>query len=124
MSLPKEIIEAWENREGPAVLTTVSSDNLPNSIYATCVSLYEQRVFMVADNFFDKTRKNIAAEAKATLLFITKERKSYQVKGAITRHTEGAYFSDMKNWNRKDLPGHAVAVIEPEEIYSGAKQLM
>ena len=29
----------------------------------------------------------------------------------------------MKKWNRADLPGYGVAIIEVNEIYSGAEKL-
>lgn len=38
--LPELVIKAWDDRQGPIVLTTVGEDGLPNSIYASCVSLY------------------------------------------------------------------------------------
>jgi len=39
-ALPENVIKAWENHQGPIILTTVDEDGIPNSIYATCVSLY------------------------------------------------------------------------------------
>ncbi len=33
--LPEKVVEAWEEREGPIVLTTVDNGGKPNSIYAT-----------------------------------------------------------------------------------------
>ena len=32
-------------------------------------------------------------------------------------------FDDMKKWNRKDLPGVGVAVLEVTDIYSGSNQI-
>ena len=80
--LPDIVSQAWEQREGPIVLTTVDREGTPNAIYATCVSKFGEDTLVVADNFFNKTRANILAGSKASLLFITKEGKSYQVKVA------------------------------------------
>ena len=121
--LPEAVSQAWENREGPIVLTTVDAEGNPNSIYATCVSKYREDTLVVADNFFNKTKANILAESQASLLFITKEGKSYQIKGRIEYHTEGAVFEDMKQWNPAKLPGHAAAVLKVEQVFSGAEKL-
>ena len=121
--LPEDVSKAWENREGPIVLTTVDTEGNPNAIYATCVSKYHEDTLVVADNFFSKTRANILAGSKATLLFITKEGKSYQIKGKIEYHTEGAVFDDMKQWNPAKLPGHAAAALKVEQVFSGAEKL-
>lgn len=122
-SLPAAVRAAWENREGPIVFTTVDGAGNPNAIYATCVSLYRDDTFVIADNFFCKTRANILAGSAGSLLFITKEGKSFQVKGTITYHSQGAVFEDMKKWNPAKLPGHAAAALQVEHIFSGAEEL-
>lgn len=122
--LPEEVRAAWEKREGPIVLTTVDEKGLPNAIYATCVSMFDEETLVVADNYFNKTRKNLRAGSKGSLLFITPEGKSYQVKGRMEYHTEGAVFQDMKKWNPEKHPGHAAAALTVEEVYSGAKKLL
>ena len=121
--LPEVISEAWEDREGPIVFTTVNEEGEPNAIYASCVSKYDDSHLIVADNFFHKTRANLKAGSPASLLFITGEGKAYQVKGSVEYDTEGEYYQDMKTWNG-ERPGHAAAVLYVEEIYSGAEQLL
>ncbi|NLI08676.1 MAG: pyridoxamine 5'-phosphate oxidase family protein [Thermotogaceae bacterium] len=122
--LPEHVSQGWENREGPTVLTTVDAEGNPNAIYATCVSKYREDILVVADNFFNKTRANILADSPASLLFITKEGKSYQIKGKIEYHTQGAVFDDMKKWNPASLPGHAAAALKVEQVFSGAEKLV
>lgn len=121
---PKEILEAWEKKEGPVVLTTVSEQGIPNSIYATCVALFDNDKFLVADNLFDKTYKNIMACENAVALFITDEKKAYQLKGTISYKTEGPEFDDMKQWNPPHLAGKGVAVLSVDEIFSGAEKIV
>ena len=123
-ALPEAVSQAWENREGPIVLTTVDAEGNPNAIYATCVSKYREDTLVVADNFFNKTKANILAGSQASLLFITKEGKSYQIKGKIEYHTEGAVFEDMKQWNPAKLPGHAAAALRVEQVFCGAEKLI
>ena len=122
--MSEEVSKAWGNRKGPLVLTTVNNKSIPNSIYATCVSKYDESTVVVADNYFDKTRKNIFSGSMGTILFITDEDKSYQIKGPVKYYTDGDIFDDMKKWNPKKHAGHAAAALEIEEVYSGSKKLL
>lgn len=123
-ALPEEVSHAWDNREGPVVLTTVDNEGVPNSIYASCVSMYGNDTIVVANNYFSKTMKNIAGGGKGSALFLTKEGKPYQIKGRIEYHQSGPIFEDMKTWNPDKHPGHGAAALKAEEVYSGATQLM
>ena len=122
--LPEEVGKAWDERKGPIIFTTVDENGVPNAIYATCVNKFDEDTIVIADNFFDKTRKNILAGSKGSILFITSNDKSFQVKGTIEYHKEGKIFEDMKRWNPKQHPGHATAVLKVKEIYSGAEKLL
>ena len=123
-ALPEKVSKAWEDREGPVVLSTVNANGVPNAIYATCVSKFSEDTIVVANNYFSKTLENILAGSKGAILFITKERKSYQIKGSIEYHKEGIIFEDMKKWNPEKHPGHAAAALKVEEVYSGAEKLL
>ena len=123
-TLPQEILRAWENRNGPIVLTTVDQQGTPNSIYATCVAAFNDNQIVVADNYFNKTRNNILNGSRASILFITGEGKSYQLKGSIQYHISGEVFDDMKQWNPQKHPGHAAAALHIEAIFSGAEKIL
>lgn len=123
IEISKRIKDEWNNKQDAVVLTTVSEEGIPNSIYATQVALYGNSKVLVANNKFSKTLKNIDHCDAATVLFITKDTKSYQLKGKISYKTEGDEFNDMKKWNRADLPGYGVAIIEVKEVYSGAEKI-
>jgi len=122
--LPEEVSKEWKNRKGPIILSTVNKEGVPNSIYATCVSKYDEETLVVANNFFSKTLENITAGSTGSILFLTKENKSYQIKGTIEYHKDGPVFDDMKKWNPKKHPGHAAAALKVEAVYSGAKKLV
>ena len=122
--LPAIVSKEWENREGPVVFSTVDKDGNPNAIYATCTSKYSEEIILVANNYFSKTMDNIQTGSKGSILFITKEGKSYQIKGSIDYYTTGAIFDDMKKWNPERLPGHGAAALKVEEVYAGAEKLL
>lgn len=122
--IPAEIRSAWTNREGPAVLATVAVDGRPNVIYVGAVKLAGDSTVVIADNYFHKTRANILAGNKGALLFLTKERKSYQIKGCFAYHTAGPVFDEMKTWNPAKHPGVAAAALKVEQVFCGAVQLV
>ncbi len=123
MKVPEAVREAWGRKEGPVILATVDAAGRPNIIYATCVALYGDDRLVVADNYFNKTRKNIQAGSQGAALFITNDKKAYQLKGSLEYHTAGPVFDDMKRWNPPAHPGHGAAALVVEEVYSGARQL-
>ena len=123
ISLPENVRQAWEDHDGPVILATVSPDGVPNIIYATCVGAFGDSRLVVADNYFDKTRRNLLAGGKGSLLFRSKAGMAYQVKGTLEYHTDGEIFEHMKTWNPPKHPGHAAAALRIEEVYSGAEKL-
>lgn len=122
--IPDEVIQAWEDRDGPVVLATVGPEGKPNIIYATCVGRFGDERLVVADNYFDKTRGNLRAGGWGALLFLTKQGKAFQAKGTLEYHTEGEVFDDMKTWNPAEHPGHAAAALRVEAVFSGAEKLL
>ncbi|MCK5680071.1 pyridoxamine 5'-phosphate oxidase family protein [bacterium] len=121
--LPTEVDKAWICREERTIFTTVDKDGIPNSVYITCTARYGEDLIVIADNYFDKTRKNIFSGSRGSVLFITKNGKAYQAKGAIEYHREGDVFDDMKTWNPEKHPGRAAVSLKVEEVYSGADKV-
>lgn len=117
------VIKEWSNREGPAVLATVDADQKPNTIYVGDIWLDGRDCFIVADNYFCKTRANIKNGTSAAILFITKDGKSIQVKGSMTYHTDGPAFDIMRLKHSPKHPGLAAAVLHAEESFCGAEKL-
>jgi len=114
-----ELTEAWASKIGPAVFATVDPAGEPNVVYVTWVKWHGAHL-LIADNYFDKTRKNILSGSRGALVFLTKKGGAYQVKGALEYHTEGAVYEDMKEWlpDPQRHPGHAAVVLQIEEVYS------
>jgi hypothetical protein len=55
---------------------------------------------------------------------MTKDKKAYQLKGALEYHEAGPVFEDMKTWNPPKHPGHGAAALVVEDVYSGARRLL
>ncbi len=64
------------------------------------------------------------AGSTGSVLYLTPDKKAYQVKGRIEYLTEGEIFTGMKSWNDPKHPGVAAAVLHVEEVYSGAERLL
>jgi len=124
MAIPEKVIEAWDNKSGPAIFTTVDKSGNPNSVYVTCLSRYDNSTFIIADNYFEKTRQNIFAGSRASLLFITGKGESLQLKGSVELFSSGEYFDDMKKWNPEKHPGRAAAVLTVDEAFAGSEKLL
>ena len=123
MKIPEVVKKAWGRREGPAILATVDGTGVPNIIYVGAVGLYGDERLVIADNYFDKTRRNIKAGSKGAVLFMTSDKKAYQLKGSLEYHSAGPVFDDMKKWNPPQHPGHAAAALVVVEVYSGAQRV-
>jgi uncharacterized protein len=118
------LTQAWEKREGPSILATVDATGKPNVIYVGEIRLVPGEGFIVADNYFSKTRANIQNGTQGAILFLTKERKSFQVKGPLTYHTEGPIFENMRSWHDPKYPGVGATVLRLEAAFSGAEKLL
>jgi predicted pyridoxine 5'-phosphate oxidase superfamily flavin-nucleotide-binding protein len=123
-TLPELVKSSWEDRQGPFVFATSDSDGNPNVIYVTCVKRYRDDMVVIADNKFFKTRENIKAGSRGSLLFVTGEKKSYQIKGTLEYHVSGEIYNDMKQWLDPKYAGNAACVLRVEEVFSGSEKLL
>jgi predicted pyridoxine 5'-phosphate oxidase superfamily flavin-nucleotide-binding protein len=123
LNLPVEVMDGWNNREGPVCFCTVDEDGTPNSIYATVVAIMKDGRIAVADNYFDKTKSNILRKSRMSALFITKDHKAYQVKGTVEYATQGPLFEEMLTWAQPKYPRTGVAVLNAISVYKGKEKL-
>ncbi len=121
--IPQEVKTAWEDQVIAPVFTTTDTNGIPNSVYATCIRILDDSTFVVADNYFGKTKANIEAGSTGSILFLTSEKKGYQIKGTLVYESEGEYFDFMKSWNPDHLPGNAAVALKVDEVYSGSTKL-
>ena len=78
---------------------------------------------IIADNYFDKTKANILSTGIASVLFITKEGRSYQLKGTMSYHRDGPFYDFMMEVTPPKFPRRAAVVLHATEIYSGSERL-
>lgn len=123
VALPQQVCNAWDIRQDAVVFSTADINGVPNSIYVRSVFRYSESIIVIADNYFDKTRRNLLTGSKACILFITNEGKSYQLKGSVRYLQSGEIYDNMKKWNPSKHPGHAAACLEVEEVYSGSERI-
>ncbi|HVU34597.1 MAG TPA: pyridoxamine 5'-phosphate oxidase family protein [Opitutaceae bacterium] len=122
-TLPPQVQTAWETHEGPCALATVDREGRPNVILVSGVRVFSDGTFVIADNYMNKTRGNIDGGSSGALVFMTPDRKSYQIKGAFMYHTHGPHFDFMKSWNPAKYPGRGAVVLSVVQIFYGGEQL-
>ncbi len=123
--LTPEALQAWQQHDARMVLTTTNKDNVANSIWILCAKLINDEQIVIANNAMHKTLENIKYGSKGVLLYIAPERESYQIKGSLEYYTEGPIYDDMKNdWLDAKFPGNGAVVLNIEEVFYGAKQVV
>lgn len=114
-----ELKEIWEKRTGPITFTTVDLNGKPNSIYVLSIWLNDDGNFVIADNYFNKTKANIFETKIGAILFLTEEHTSIQIKGKLEYFKEGPYYTYMKQNNKSKFPGIGATLFTPTEFYKG-----
>jgi len=122
--IPEYIADAWQARSGPAVLSTVSEDGSPNTIYTGHIDQHSNDAFVITDHYFNKTRDNILRGSKGSLLFLTENGKlSYQLKGSFDYQQEGGMIDEMRESTPSGMPCRAAVIFKIHAIYAGGDQL-
>ena len=122
--LPQAFLDAWEQCDPRMILTTVSSDSEPNSVWVLCVKMLDENRILIANNFFSKTLKNIQSGSRGALLFIAPEREAYQIKGSLDYYEDGPIYDDMKAWLDPKFAGVGALILNIESIYYGAEKVL
>ena len=80
---PDKVSKAWDERKGPIVFTTVDKNGVPNAIYATCVSKFDEDTLVIADNFFDKTRRIFFQGVRGVFFLLLMKIRHFKLRGAL-----------------------------------------
>lgn len=122
--LTDSVKQAWENRKGPVVFTTVGRDGNPNNIYSTDVNVYEDEKFVIANKFIDKSMKERLPDSQGTLVFVTEDHRLFLIKGDIHYEYGGKNYKFMKSWSDDRHPGHGAAVVTVSEVYEDGEKVV
>jgi predicted pyridoxine 5'-phosphate oxidase superfamily flavin-nucleotide-binding protein len=118
--LPDAVKKAISKQEIFPVATS-SQDQIPNVAYIAYLKVIDDQTILIADNYLNKTRKNILSNGNVAFAVRDEEKGSFQIKGTAERLTEGAMFDEVQKWVPDKLPKVAAVVMHVEEIYNGAK---
>jgi len=123
--LPESIQQAWDARDPVAVLTTVSAEGVPNTIYVSCCDLTNGPRVLIADSHFGKTRENLReGRSEVSFLFFAPEFAAYQLKGQVSYFTEGPVFEEGKAFAKQEFELQGIVEINVTEVYKGAEKLI
>ena len=76
-------------KTAPTCIATASPEGIPNLVYVTYIKAVDDETLVVADNKFDKTRKNLDTNPVMSVAVLDPDtRKAYQLKcqGRMRRH--------------------------------------
>ena len=115
--LPELVERAWEEREGFCVFSTADASGAPNSIYVAYAYKFNDEKFLIADIALEKTRANIEQNKKGSLLFLTSDYESFQIKGALEYQKSGEYFDQLEKWIENEVPLEGAVILSVESIF-------
>lgn len=122
IKLPETVKKAILKQDVFPVATS-NQDKTPNVAYIKYLKVMDDQTVLIADNYLDKTRKNILNNRKVAFVVLDNEKGSYQIKGTAERIEKGLLFDEVQKWVPEKLPRVAAIVMKIEEIYNGATKI-
>ena len=125
ITIPQLVVSAWQRRKDLCVLSTMSNDGMPNSIWILCADIIDEDTLLIADNFMDKTLANVLSESRGSFLMLAPERESYQFRGRLAYHQDDSMHQHaLQKWPRPQFPVKGAVTLKVDEIYSGAERII
>jgi len=125
--LPEEVLVALK-KTNPICIATSDKSGKPNLIYVTYLKAHDDSTIVLADNKFEKTRKNLDENPVAAFVVLDPDsKKAYQIKGPVSCYTEGGKYDEVVEWvhtNHPQMTPKAAFYMNVEEVYSGAEKLV
>lgn len=84
-------------------LATSSKSGIPNVVPIGAFKLLDDETLLISDQFFNKTLANLKENPKAAICYWG-EKGGYQIKGAVTIHTNDKVFSEDVAWMKELRP--------------------
>ncbi len=108
----------------PVVLSTASSDGIPNAVPIGAKKIIDDETILISDQFFNKTLANMKANPKVAVTY-WEGHEGYQLKGTVTIETTGKRFEETVQWieemsNKVGFPlkSKGAVILKIEEIYA------
>ncbi len=119
MVLNDELKEAIE--KNLVFLATASIQGVPNVVPIGFARPIDDETILIADNYMNKTRKNLDENPKLSLIVSDAKTFPYQVKGTVEIFESGEYFDQVVEWAQNvmtELQPKSAILFKVEEIYS------
>ena len=123
--IPEEVLNAWQARSPLAVLTTVSKEGTPNTVYVSCYGFDEAMRILVCDIKFGQTLKNLQeGHPDVSFLFHAPGMGAYQLKGTTDYANDGKQYELGKTFAKPEATVRGVLAIEMTAIYKGSERIL
>lgn len=106
-----------------AVLSTASSDGIPNAVPVGAKKIIDGETILISDQFLNKTLSNMKANPNVAVTFWDGH-EGYQVKGTVTIETTGPRFEETARWidemsHKTGMPlkSKGAVILKIREIY-------
>ncbi|MEW6009743.1 pyridoxamine 5'-phosphate oxidase family protein [Methanobacterium alkalithermotolerans] len=119
MVLNEEMMEAIE--KNLVFLATVSKEGVPNVVPIGFARPLNENTILIADNYMNKTIKNLEDNHKLSLIVQDAKSLPYQFKGTVEIFKSGEYFDEVVDWAQNvmsELEPKSAILFTVEDIYS------
>jgi predicted pyridoxine 5'-phosphate oxidase superfamily flavin-nucleotide-binding protein len=119
-ALTNEMKDAFSKMKTFAI-ATASVKGIPNVVPIAFVKVKSDDTLWIADNFMNKTLRNLRENPNISLFLWGPEIKGCtQIKGTVEIKTSGADFDEMRKWvhdKTPTLPAKSLVVVKVTEVY-------
>jgi len=119
MTMTEEMMEAIE--KDLVFLATTNNEGIPNVVPIGFARPIDSQSILIADNYMNKTHKNIEENPHVSLVTKDAKMNPYQFKGTAEIFESGKFFDEVVEWAQNvmtKLNPKAAIVVKVTEIYS------
>lgn len=119
MVLTEEMMDAIE--KNLVFVATVSKEGVPNVVPIGFARPLDEKTILIADNYMNKTIKNLEDNHKLSLIVQDAKSLPYQFKGTVKIFKSGEYFDQVVDWAQNvmsELEPKSAILFKVEDIYS------
>jgi uncharacterized protein len=119
MTMTEEMMDAIE--KDLVFLATASSEGIPNVVPIGFARPIDNGSILIADNYMNKTRKNIEENPNVAIVTKDAQKNPYQFKGTAEIFESGKFFDEVVEWAQNvmtKLNPKAAIVVKLTDIYS------